>query len=119
MLIIMGDKIVNSNILTTALALARYATSPPSIATGLLLVDIAQTFDTSVGIMSQIRTSSSTLSIFAAFNNGGIKHQIQTQITNADRFRNDHSLSNRMLLRTGLYDNVNCLCFFWNWELHG
>jgi len=62
----MENNEVNSSILTTALALARYATSPPSIATGLLLVDIANTFDTSVGVMSQIRTSSSTISIFAA-----------------------------------------------------
>ena len=49
-----------------SLAIARFATSPPNITSGLLLVDIASTFGQPVGIMGQMRTTSSTLSMIAA-----------------------------------------------------
>ena len=54
------------SLITTTLFLAGYATNPPGIAAGLLLIDIAKTFQTQVGIMSQISTSSSILAIFTA-----------------------------------------------------
>ncbi len=40
--------------------------SPPNIASGLLLIDIASTFGQPVGVMGQMRTTSSTLSMIAA-----------------------------------------------------
>jgi predicted MFS family arabinose efflux permease len=54
------------SLITTTLFLAGYATNPPGIAAGLLLIDIAKTFQTPVGIMSQMSTSSSTVAIFTA-----------------------------------------------------
>ena len=52
--------------LLPALATARFALAPPAITSGLLLVDIASTFDQSIGVMGQMRTTASTLSMIAA-----------------------------------------------------
>ncbi|MBN1682155.1 MFS transporter [Candidatus Bathyarchaeota archaeon] len=56
----------NENFITLALFLAGYATNPSLIAFGLLLVDIANTFQVQVGLMSQINTTSSLLGILTA-----------------------------------------------------
>jgi DHA1 family inner membrane transport protein len=61
-----------SSLITLALFLAGFATNPPYIAFGLLLVDIAETFQTPVGIMSQINTSASLLGIIAALVMAGL-----------------------------------------------
>lgn len=60
------DKETKGRFLLPALAIARFATSPPNIVSGLLLIDIAATFGQPVGIMGQMRTTSSTLSMVAA-----------------------------------------------------
>jgi predicted MFS family arabinose efflux permease len=52
--------------LLPALVLARFAFTPPNLASGLLLVDIAATFGQPVGVMGQMRTTSSTLAMIAA-----------------------------------------------------
>ena len=49
-----------------SLAIARFAITPPGIVSGLLLVDIAATFDRSVAVMAQMRTTANTLSMVAA-----------------------------------------------------
>jgi predicted MFS family arabinose efflux permease len=48
------------------MTIARFAVSPPNIASGLLLVDIAATFAKPVGVMGQMRTTSYTLNMLAA-----------------------------------------------------
>jgi len=60
------EKSKKGKFLLPSLAIARFAVSPPSIASGLLLIDIAATFGQPVGIMGQMRTTSSTLSMIAA-----------------------------------------------------
>jgi predicted MFS family arabinose efflux permease len=60
------EKSVIDRFILPSLAIARFATSPPNITSGLLLVDIASTFGQPVGIMGQMRTTSSTLSMIAA-----------------------------------------------------
>ena len=49
-----------------SLAIARFAITPPGIVSGLLLVDIAATFNRSVAVMAQMRTTANTLSMVAA-----------------------------------------------------
>jgi predicted MFS family arabinose efflux permease len=60
------EKKAKRRFLLPSLAIARFATSPANITSGLLLVDIASTFGQPVGIMGQMRTTSSTLSMIAA-----------------------------------------------------
>jgi predicted MFS family arabinose efflux permease len=57
---------VKGRLLLPALTIARFAVTPPIIASGLLLVDIAATFGQPVGVMGQMRTTSSTLSMIMA-----------------------------------------------------
>jgi DHA1 family inner membrane transport protein len=70
--------------ITAAVFLAGLTAQTPFIAAGLLLIDIAKTFQTTVGTMSQINTSSSTLAIFAALVMGALsvkyKHRSLLQI---------------------------------------
>ena len=61
-----SEKSTKGKFLLPALAIASFAVTPPYIASGLLLVDIAATFGQPVGVMGQMETTSSTLSIFAA-----------------------------------------------------
>jgi predicted MFS family arabinose efflux permease len=64
----MGEKQPKEKMLIPALVISRLATQPPGILTGLLLIDIGLTFEQSVGVISQIRTSSSLISlVFALF----------------------------------------------------
>ena len=49
------EKSKKGKFLLPSLAIARFAVSPPSIASGLLLIDIAATFGQPVGIMGQMR----------------------------------------------------------------
>lgn len=58
--------------ITTALFLAGFTTQTPLIAASLLLIDIAKTFQTPVGTMSQINTSFSILAIFVALVMGAL-----------------------------------------------
>ena len=52
----------------SSLILSYFATSPMGILTGLLLIDIARTFESSVGVMGQINTASFVVAvIFALF----------------------------------------------------
>lgn len=60
------EKTIRGRFLLPALAVARFAVSPPYIASGLLLVDIAATFGQPVGVMGQMGTTSSSLSMVAA-----------------------------------------------------
>ncbi len=49
-----------------SLVLSRFATQPPGILTGLLLIDIGLTFGYAVGVIGQIRTLSSTIAVIFA-----------------------------------------------------
>ncbi len=60
------EKSAKDRMLLPVLAIARFAVSPPNIASGLLLIDIASTFGQPVGVMGQMQTTSSTLSMIAA-----------------------------------------------------
>lgn len=60
------EKNANGRFLLPALAMARFALAPPAITSGLLLVDIASTFGQSIGVMGQMRTTASTLSMIVA-----------------------------------------------------
>jgi predicted MFS family arabinose efflux permease len=61
------EKTVN-RFFVPSLFLSQFSVMSPSILSGLLLIEIASTFNTSVGIAAQVRTTSSTISmIFAVF----------------------------------------------------
>jgi predicted MFS family arabinose efflux permease len=62
----LSEESTKGRFLLPALAIARFAVTPPNIASGLLLVDIAATFGQPVGVLGQMRTTSSTLSMIAA-----------------------------------------------------
>lgn len=62
----LSEKSTKGRFLLPALAIARFAVSPPNIASGLLLIEIATTFGQPVGVMGQMRTTASTLSMIAA-----------------------------------------------------
>lgn len=49
-----------------SLVLSRFATMPPGILTGLLLIDISEHFGQSVGVVGQIRTAASIVSVVSA-----------------------------------------------------
>ncbi len=55
-----------------SLLLSNYAIYPGTILTSILLVEIAETFDTSVGVVSQIRTLSSVLGFVTALAMGAL-----------------------------------------------
>ena len=55
-----------------ALIMAAFSIEPPIILMGLLLVDIGQTFGYSVGVMGQIRTISSSVSILTSLLMGAL-----------------------------------------------
>jgi len=55
-----------------SLVLSRFATQPPAILTGLLLIDIGLTFECSVGVMGQIRTASGVASVVFALLMGAL-----------------------------------------------
>jgi DHA1 family inner membrane transport protein len=59
-----------SKIIIPSLVISRAITSLPILVTGLLLIDIGETFNTPVGISGQIRTASSVLSIIFALSMG-------------------------------------------------
>ena len=55
-----------------SLLLSNYSIYPGTILTAILLVEIAETFDTSVGVVSQIRTLSSVLGFVTALAMGAL-----------------------------------------------
>jgi predicted MFS family arabinose efflux permease len=69
-----------SRLIIPALVISRSITALPTLVTGLLLIDIGETFNTPVGISGQIRTASSTLSIIFALSMGflSIKYKHKT-----------------------------------------
>ena len=62
----LSEESTKGRFLLPVLAIARFAVSPPNIASGLLLIDIASTFGQPVGVVGQMLTTSSTLSMIAA-----------------------------------------------------
>lgn len=56
----------SEKLILPSLGLTRFALQLPRILTGLLLIDIASTFDVSVGVMGQIRTVSAAVGVFGA-----------------------------------------------------
>lgn len=56
----------SSRLVLPALMLARFATQPSGLITGLLLIEIGNTFGTQVGITGQIRAISSTIALIFA-----------------------------------------------------
>ena len=61
-----SEKIQVSRLIIPSLVISRAITALPTLVTGLLLIDIGNTFNTPVGISGQIRTASSALSIIFA-----------------------------------------------------
>jgi len=61
-----------SKLTIPSLIISRAITALPTLVTGLLLIDIGNTFNTPVGISGQIRTASSTLSVIFALSMGFI-----------------------------------------------
>jgi len=49
-----------------SLVIARFATMPPNFLTGLLLIDIGESFGLSVGVTGQIRTAASIVGVLSA-----------------------------------------------------
>jgi len=72
--------IVVSKLIIPSLVISRSITALPTLVTGLLLIDIGETFNTPVGISGQIRTASSALSIIFALSMGflSIKYKHKT-----------------------------------------
>jgi predicted MFS family arabinose efflux permease len=72
--------IVVSKLIIPSLVISRSITALPTLVTGLLLIDIGETFNTPVGISGQIRTASSALSIIFALSMGflSIKYKYKT-----------------------------------------
>lgn len=56
----------NERFFTYSLFLAFFSSMIPGIITGLLLIDISQTFNSNIGYVSQIRSIASVLAVFAA-----------------------------------------------------
>ena len=69
-----------SKLIIPSLVISRSITALPTLVTGLLLIDIGETFNTPVGISGQIRTASSALSIIFALSMGflSIKYKHKT-----------------------------------------
>ena len=55
-----------------ALVMSRFATQPQMILAGLLLIDIGRTFESSVGVMGQIRTAMSVAAVIFALLMGAL-----------------------------------------------
>jgi len=62
-----ADHPVVSKLVLPALVMSRFSNQGPAILTSLLLIDIGLTFGVSVGVMAQIRTTSSVVAILGAF----------------------------------------------------
>ena len=62
----MGEAQSSDKLITLSLVIARLATWPIGSITGLLLIDIALTFNQSVGVMGQIRTIGSLVGVIFA-----------------------------------------------------
>ena len=67
-----GDVRRSKGFFVPALIVAAFSIEPPIILLGLLLVDIGQTFGYSVGVMGQIRTISSSVSIITSLLMGAL-----------------------------------------------
>ena len=50
----------------SSLAISRFATMPPGFLTGLLLLDIGNSFGLAVGVTGQIRTAASIVGVLSA-----------------------------------------------------
>jgi len=62
----------NGRFILPSLVSSRFATQPPAILTGLLLIDIGETFGSSVGVMGQIRTLSAIVTFIFALLMGAL-----------------------------------------------
>ncbi len=63
---LVGEKREPGRLLLLSLVISRFATQPPAILTGLLLIDIGLAFGCSVGIIGQIRTLSAVVTVVFA-----------------------------------------------------
>jgi len=66
-----GDGSV-SKLFLPSLILAGFATQPPETILSLLLIDIAESFNTTVGTMGQIRTTAAVLTLISAVSMGAL-----------------------------------------------
>ena len=62
----------NGRFILASLVSSRFATQPPAILTGLLLIDIGETFGCSVGVMGQMRTLSAIVTFIFALLMGAL-----------------------------------------------
>jgi predicted MFS family arabinose efflux permease len=66
------DRVNRAPVSLASLLLSNYSIYPGTILTSILLVEIAESFDTSIGVVSQIRTMSSVLGFVTAIAIGGL-----------------------------------------------
>ena len=67
---------IHTKLFTFSLILAGFASQPSETILSLLLIDIAQSFNTSIGTMGQIRTSAAIITVVMAFFSGILSVQI-------------------------------------------
>ena len=65
-MIYLGESNLNETFFTLTLSLTFFSSMIPGIITGLLLIDISETFNSNIGMVSQIRSTASLLGIIAA-----------------------------------------------------
>jgi predicted MFS family arabinose efflux permease len=75
----MGLSDFNERSFSVSLYLAFFASMIPGMITGMLLIDISQTFNSSIGVVSQIRSVSAVLGVIAAISIGVLSVKIQSK----------------------------------------
>jgi DHA1 family inner membrane transport protein len=99
----------STKIIIISLTFSSFATYPNSVVSSLLLVDIARTFNQSLGVMAQIRTISSVVGFIAALSMGAlsVRYKPKTLLMLGLSFLSisafGSSLANNLLMIFALY----------------
>jgi predicted MFS family arabinose efflux permease len=93
-----GKVSIKDRIIVPTLALSRFTTQPTGIITSLLLIEIAQTYNCSIGVASQVRAASSIMMIASSF----IMGYLSTR----------YSFKNLLLFGLSIYVIASIGCFF-------
>ena len=103
-------EVLRTRFMLPSLGLSRLVLQLPGMLTGLLLIDIAHTFGTSVGVMGQIRTASSIIALVCSLLTAGL----------SVRFRHKHLLISGLAfivassLGCGLAPNYTVILFLYS-----
>jgi predicted MFS family arabinose efflux permease len=93
-----GKLSVKDRIIVPTIALSRFTTQPTGIITSLLFIEIAQTYNCSIGVACQIRSASSIMMIVSSF----IMGYLSTR----------YSFRNLLLIGLSIYVIASIGCFF-------